>query len=178
MPEHGKAKELDKQVAEKLEKMFNFNADDRKLIFDELWKAHTNVTHLTPNQLLLRDFKIVNSVPIPGLPMLVEEFLRLPKAIEAVESFRREKTAEVVVIMGLKAADSVKRDIALYCENKNSTLLQLILKKLQNADLGLCEIDLNISGVMCFQQNNIKASRKQIVPLIKEATVEGDKLIN
>lgn len=152
--------------------MFKFDRKDRKKIYEELWAAHTNVSHLTPSQLLLSDLKIVKSVPVPGVPMLVEQFLKLPESLQAVQLFHDEKEAEVVIIMGLEAREVVKRDIALYCQNKASKLLELILKKLQNANLDLIEHDLNICSLIYFQQNNIRASRKQILPLIKAAAEE------
>lgn len=153
--------------------MFNFT-EDRKSIYDRLWAVHTDVSHLTPHQLLLADLKIVKSVPVPGLPMLNENFLKLPNAVAAIEAFVNKRGAEVVIITGIETKEEVKRDICVYCCDENNELLKGILMKFGKASLDLVKTDVGCQNILHFRQNNIKASRKQVIPLIQEAIAELD----
>jgi hypothetical protein len=44
----------------------------REKLFEELLAARSDVSSLTPSQLLVKDMKIASGIPVPGLPMLVE----------------------------------------------------------------------------------------------------------
>jgi hypothetical protein len=44
----------------------------REELFQELLAARSDVSNLTPSQLLEKDMKIASSIPVPGLPMLVQ----------------------------------------------------------------------------------------------------------
>jgi hypothetical protein len=44
----------------------------REKLFGELLAARSDVSSLTPSQLLVKDMKIASGIPVPGLPVLVE----------------------------------------------------------------------------------------------------------
>jgi hypothetical protein len=44
----------------------------REKLFEELVAARSDVSQLTPSQLLVKDMKMASGVPVPGLPVLVE----------------------------------------------------------------------------------------------------------
>jgi inorganic pyrophosphatase/exopolyphosphatase len=44
----------------------------RAKLFEELLAARSDVSNLTPSQLLIKDMKVASGIPVPGLPMLVE----------------------------------------------------------------------------------------------------------
>lgn len=140
-----------------------------------MWTEHTDVSHLTSKQLLSRDLKVVENIAVPGLPMLVANFLKLEGSVEAITSFVLEQKFDAAILIGLEAKESVQRDVAVYYNNQNKELLKYLLEELKtgkfagNMTLGLKEVDVEINNIVYFVQTNIKATRKQIMPLIIEA---------
>lgn len=172
VPKNGRTTELDVCLSETLQEDFCLK-EDKKHIFERLWSAHCDVSHLTPAQILIRDLKIVFDIPIPGLPFLVENFLKLTNALQAVESLLSTHNATVAVLIGLEANGDVKRDIAIYCQDDNNKLVQTILDKFKN-DPRAIELDLipsatSYPNLIHFQQRNIKKTRKHIIPIIIDA---------
>lgn len=166
-PEAGKATALDFEVAEKLEQYLDVQ-DNRLSLFNEIWDAHNDVSQLTTKQLLFKDLKVVNSVCIPGLPMMVEKYLQIEDAFQAMNEFIQEKQCSVLILMGLEAKESVTRDLALYSTQTDSVLLEKLIENLVNMEiLALNEIDLGNPQIKYFKQTNSKPSRKQILPVIK-----------
>jgi hypothetical protein len=44
----------------------------REKLYEELLAARSDVSSLTPSQLLVKDMKIASGIPVPALPILVE----------------------------------------------------------------------------------------------------------
>ncbi|KAJ8924784.1 hypothetical protein NQ315_000937 [Exocentrus adspersus] len=178
--EVGRAKELDFAVTKKLENKFEFN-QDRKVVYDKLWAAHNDVSHLSPRQILVKDLKIVENLPVPGLPMLTEDFLQLKDAYDAVENTAQEYKVPVLVLVGLDATKEVKRDIGVFWTTEGETLKDILLDKFNNSEklkgYNFCfeEVNSGYNNIICLRQNNIKLSRKQVIPLIKDAVLELGK---
>lgn len=130
---------------------------------------------LTSSQLLMRDLKIVEAIPVASLPMLVHDFLKLEDASNALAEFAQQKRTNLVVLAGLEASDVVRRDLAVYFRNEDDELLGLLLEEFKNGDTGdhnkleVLEVEVDTTNVVYFKQNNIKATRKQIIPLLKTA---------
>lgn len=99
MPEKGKAKQLDIDIALELEKKYKFSSNKRQELFDKLWAAHNDITHLTPKQLLYKDMKLIDGVYIPGLPKLVEDYLKLDGAHEAIRDFADNHKVYLSIIL-------------------------------------------------------------------------------
>lgn len=149
--------------------------EDRQELFDYLWKIHTNTETLTSKQILLRDLKIIDGIPLPGVPFLVHNFLQRNDSLEALVEFSIKKESNIVIVIGLEATDNVQRDIGVFFRNKNDILLKFILDELKNSNLDLEEIENDLENLIYFKQNNVKASRKKIIPLVKSA-VEKSKI--
>jgi hypothetical protein len=49
----------------------------REKLFQELLAARSDISNLTPSQLLVKDMKIASGIPVPGLPMLVEVYFNV-----------------------------------------------------------------------------------------------------
>lgn len=173
LPENGRAKELDLIIAKKLEDKFCFD-EDRKVVFDKLWTAHNDVSHLSPKQILSKDLKIVESIPVPGLPMLTENFLKLKDAYDAVTDMATEYRTSLLVLIGLEAKDGVKRDVGIFWKDGGEKLKDTLLATFENSEnlkgYNFCfeEVSSGYDNIICLRQNNIKLSRKQIIPLIKD----------
>lgn len=68
-----RATAMDVQVLGDLEKAGNLT-DDRSSAYQQLLDAKTDISSLKPEDLLIRDLKFANDLPIAGFPMLVEVF--------------------------------------------------------------------------------------------------------
>ncbi|XP_019766927.2 exopolyphosphatase PRUNE1 [Dendroctonus ponderosae] len=171
-PQNHKATALDIEVAAKLETLYGFNEDHQEL-FDGLWRAHMDVSHLTPSQLLLKDLKLVEGVYIPGLPMLVEEFLGLEGSQEALADFAKLKQISALLLVGMSTSGgSVQRDLAVYSSPPKEPLAEALLKTLlsKQADFFLEEKPSKFgANIHLLHLHNVQVSRKQLVPLVKEA---------
>ncbi|XP_018576374.1 exopolyphosphatase PRUNE1 [Anoplophora glabripennis] len=177
-PENGRAKELDVSIAKKLEDKFCFK-EGRGIIYNKLWAAHNDVSHLSPRQILLKDLKIVENIPVPGLPMLVQNFFKITDAYNAVENMADEYEVSLVILIGLDASEEVKRDVAIFWRDDGIELKNMLLTTLTNSEelkgYNFCfqEINTGCTNVVCLRQNNVKLSRKQIIPLIKYALLKN-----
>lgn len=178
-PEHGRVRALDIEIAKKLQRKFDLPEDQQKL-FDYLWKVHINVENLTSAQILLRDLKIVDGIPLPVLPILVDTFLKRPDFLTALTEFALKRRADIVILIGLEAGDVVKRDVGVFFKDKNDVLLNLVLGELKNGRFGdgetlqLEEVKVDVENLVYYQQKNVNATRKKFIPLVKSA-VEKNK---
>ncbi|KAK5642953.1 hypothetical protein RI129_009120 [Pyrocoelia pectoralis] len=158
-------------VSGELQRQFNISYEPHQR-FDQLWHAHNDVSHLTPKQLLFKDLKFLENLPIPGLPMLVREYLLFTNVHEQLISFCDEVNSATVVIMGLKVAnDEVFRDIAVFSNTHKKMRDSLVEHLMISTDLGLIEGAVDVPDIRYFTQNNVKMSRKQIIPLIKSIKI-------
>lgn len=163
-------KDLDFNVINKLEKLFKIE-ECRENIYNELIKARSDISGLTSVQILQKDMKIVNGLPIPGVPMLFSEFIKFSDAQDALKLLCVKYNTKIVIPMGLvKKDDKIFRDIGIF-----TTEICLMKDKLfdvltSNENLGLEEIHNEIVGLILFRQNNVRLSRKHILPIIKSVT--------
>lgn len=176
-PSAAKAKELDFEIAAKLENYLNIKPD-RENKFEELWKAHNDVSNLSPKQLLYKDVKVLKDVVIPGLPMLVEKYLQYPYVHEALKSYCEEKSCSSLLLMGLEAGNGdVRRDIAFFTNACRNNVLTMIIDALKDdKNLLLEEIEIGVPALRYFRQNNSKPSRKYIIPVVKDVISKSDAL--
>lgn len=170
--ENGRTFEDDVSIAERLEKILK-PTQTRKDIFNTLWKIHNDISSFTTKDLLRRDLKIVKTIPIAGVPMLVKCFLARSDAFSAISSLAEDYNTHTVVLVGIDASGVVKRDIAIY--STENTFLSILIDLLKNPttstenDLQLSECEVKLKNVTYFMQNNIKLTRKFILPLVSEA---------
>lgn len=122
--------------------------------------------------------KIVENIPVPGLPMLVADFLKLENAYHAIENFIKEHNTPLVLLIGLDATADVKRDVAIFFIEDSKTLKENLLKNLKNSEelkgynFSFSEVPTIYDNVVCLRQHNIKLSRKQIIPILKDCLLE------
>ncbi|XP_055846780.1 exopolyphosphatase PRUNE1 [Episyrphus balteatus] len=180
-PEACRKTELDSEIAAKIENFVGISdpGHHRENVFAELVKAREDIKSLTPYQLLHKDMKLISNsdgsirVAIPGYPILVQEFIKKPDAKHAIEMFAKEYNSSSIVLIGMKITNGsdVIRDIGLININ-NDGLFEEILDKIKIHDkpnLQLQEIE--NTNFLCgrfFKQENIRATRKQILPIVKK----------
>ncbi|XP_028132168.1 exopolyphosphatase PRUNE1-like [Diabrotica virgifera virgifera] len=172
-PDTKRAKELDFQIVEKLEHKFNFT-EDRIAVYDRIWNAHNDISTLNPKQILVKDLKMVEHIPVPGLPMLVEDFLKIQGSYEAVRKFAEERDTPLLILVGIDCLNGIRRDVALFSRNEDDPIRNRVLNLLCNCqhkgyDFEFKEVDVSCESVKCFRQGNLTLSRKQIIPVIIDA---------
>ncbi|CAK9802453.1 Exopolyphosphatase PRUNE1 [Anthophora plagiata] len=193
--EAGRAKDEDFQMVEKLGNIAFPSTDDRVArateIFREIVEAKADISKLTADDLLIKDLKVIGGVPFVGLPILVENFLGLSDALKALRNFAESRKATVVILMGLEVrSGKLSRDIAVssfsfsrtHRDITGTVLREKIIKTLMSPELSL-ELKLLRQieewqidkwkfedGTLIldlYTVGNIRASRKQIVPFIR-----------
>ncbi|XP_015122140.1 exopolyphosphatase PRUNE1 isoform X1 [Diachasma alloeum] len=172
--EAGRATPLDIEIMEKLESLRQEKATKtRDEIHSLILDAKTDISSLSPEDLLIKDLKYVNGIPIPGFPILVEEFLNLNRALDAVNSFTSERECRITILLGMDfKRDVVKRDLAVFSFLPNE-LENRIRLALEQSDLDLQQVSEKSKENWClrlYKQGGVRATRKQIVPIIQSAT--------
>ncbi|XP_035780173.1 exopolyphosphatase PRUNE1-like [Anopheles albimanus] len=179
--EADKAKQLDHDVAEFIEKnVKNIRPEEcsgyRESLFKSLVAARSDVSQLNAFQLLFKDLKILNqngrTVALPGFPMAVQEYLKLSECSQHLHQFACSTQSNVVLLLGMKVLPdgSVRRDIGIIPIDDTPLAEKIIsaLLEQQNISFGLERIETNfVNGAVFFQQHNLKASRKQLIPIVK-----------
>ncbi|XP_013103083.1 exopolyphosphatase PRUNE1 [Stomoxys calcitrans] len=180
--EAARATSKDIEICSKLEEILEIGnaVNNRKVLFDDLVRARSDVSSLTAAQLLRKDNKILASnkdgnmkIAIPGFPMPVKEFITKGNAEKAIREFAMENKCAVVLLMGMFVNpddNAVHRDIGLINFN-NGTTCEFIKQKLET----LTEPNLSLEQLSCcnfmngsfYKQGNIRATRKHILPVVK-----------
>lgn len=174
-PEADKARPLDHEVMEKMEAILELrDLSYRAQLFDELVAARADVSELDSYQILFKDMKIIGTtriIAVPGYPIRVQEYVRMPDAERNVRRFAVEHNCDVVVLMGMKySGGRIQRDLAIV-NIKNDQLFADCRKHLEDsADFRFQQVATFMCGPV-YEQWNIKMSRKQILPIL-------NKLIN
>lgn len=97
----------------------------------------------------------------------------MPLAEQNLKKFCEATGSQVILLMGMIVSGAdVQRDLAVV--NGGDTALFLkILQRLNSAEhLQLQEVDVTLGGTKVYRQNNIKASRKQVLPIVKKVVDE------
>lgn len=191
-----KVRPLDINVAEEIERTLNIENVfvHRKNLYNELVTARADVSALDSLQLLSKDLKIISNetesvrLAIPGVNVF--KYIEMENAAANVRIFAERNNVDVVVLMGMHPkGDSVERFIgvinikneALFngvsCREKDiffksfKNIFHQVIKamlSMRNPNLQLeCKPADFMSGTF-YQQMNVKASRKQILPVIKQ----------
>ncbi|XP_034942257.1 exopolyphosphatase PRUNE1 [Chelonus insularis] len=173
-----RATPLDIKVTRELEKIIDTcsstKQDSKDEIYSRILSAKTDIGCLSSEDLLLKDLKFVNGIPIPGLPILVKEFLNLNGALEAVNAFTRERECCLTILLGMDLKENVaKRDLAVFSFLPND-LENKITKALEESSVAKLSLLESTSkenwSLKLYKQENVRATRKQILPIIQSAS--------
>ncbi|XP_063610739.1 exopolyphosphatase PRUNE1-like [Penaeus indicus] len=160
----------DVRVVKELEAVLS-TPPDRTQLFAEMTSAKGDISSLTTEELLRKDRKVVGGrqvvVGMSSLPLRVEDYLQ---RADVGVSLEQHTGAHVIVLMGISlAGNSVERDIAVY--SKDEELRRSLTQYLEEAQGGLLQLasmDTNVAHCKAYQQKNYAASRKVVLPLVKE----------
>ncbi|XP_060083778.1 protein prune homolog 2-like [Ylistrum balloti] len=142
-------------------------------LYEQLKKAKCDLTGLTTIEILEKDLKIVTGssyvVAMASVSMELEEFVSRVNFIQDCQHFLRDQGAAILVIMTMyqDTVGEPRRQLAL-CATDNDFAIQLSsrLKNSLDPDLGLSVFPNSHDGIYCYTQENVKASRKKVLPLV------------
>lgn len=121
------------------------------------------------------------NIALPGFPILVQDYIKLDNVEENLKKFAKIQNVQIILLIGMQIncnnnenndENTIKRDLGLInMTTNNDKLYQKILYNLinhNNPNLELIEYtNCKFMNGKFFKQNNIKATRKQILPIIK-----------
>nr|XP_026483119.1 exopolyphosphatase PRUNE1 [Vanessa tameamea] len=170
--EVNKATPLDEDSAVYLERMIQLEdiQQGRQSKLDRLLRARSDVTSLTPSQLLRKDLKILEDIFVPSFPILVKEFLQKPQAFEAVNEALTLRSCNLAVLLGMDLNEGLKRDVAVIssCPERGDKLA----KFLQEWSSPPLQLEPESDQCLYFKQLNLAASRKQYMPALNEFLIK------
>ncbi|EDV95196.1 exopolyphosphatase PRUNE1 [Drosophila grimshawi] len=160
------------------------NIRRRQQLFDELVTARADISKLSLTEVLRKDMKQLqterHTVPIAGLPMLARDFIEKSDAELAIRQFAAG--SNLLVILGMlvppqTGGGQVQRDVALISLTGQRQLVErvrLALLESQSPPLQLHphEVETNFLGGCYLRQHNVQATRKHILPIIKQVLVD------
>ncbi|KAK3872707.1 hypothetical protein Pcinc_022223 [Petrolisthes cinctipes] len=146
----------------------------RDQIFQELTTAKKDVSDLTSEQLLRKDVKVVSGggliVGMASLPMMVQEYLARAGVSESLAEHSSSCHYDLIVLMGISISDQhVTRDLAIF--SSDHSLREKLVSELRGAEGGVLQLMPQPSSVdhcEAFLQDNVGASRKVVLPLVRD----------
>lgn len=180
--EYGRVTDLDVKMAETLQGLIQpatFQGND--MYFQDIDTAKTNVSQMTPSQLLRRDFKLWTT-PVTarrlGIASIVNWSLddwglihsQTPES--AMKAFASSHNLDVLVVMGSKQYPSqdpsFKRDLYFY--TSNVAIFSWFTKKLPlRVELGLVPRPMSTqAGFAFYEQRVVSSSRKVTFPIFRD----------
>lgn len=175
-----KARPLDRTVCDNLEQLLGMDDSKRNQLFNELVDARADVSTLDSLQILSKDLKIISNsngkrvIAIPGYPISVMEYTNMTNAAENFRKFADIHGCDVIVLMGMKVVGGqVLRDVGIV-NIKDRRLFDNVVDRLSKDSLLKLSVDDRIDFLdgKFYVQNNVKASRKQILPMVKNVLDE------
>lgn len=172
----------DKAIVTELEKILV--GCDRRELFQKLYEAKFDISALTMEDLLHRDFKVISNntmnIAIASLTTSLEAVLARPVAESELQKFSSETKSQIIVLLGIQidtAMQGTARQLAVYSsvQGYREQLMDVLEGvSLYGPKLQLQSIQPPFPSVTLYQQGNITASRKVILPLLKTFLL-GDK---
>ncbi|XP_053743525.1 exopolyphosphatase PRUNE1 isoform X1 [Synchiropus splendidus] len=178
-PAAGKVTPKDSQVAAALEMRFP-GLPQRGALFQALQKAKFDVSGLNTQQMLLKDMKAVSgslSLVISVLYVPLEDFLRPPDVEDELTAFCRQLSLDLLVLMTISFTDTQQpvRELAVFSHSATCRdQLSQHLEQAQNPALNLSPLSSPHPHITAYHQGNMLASRKKVLPLIKDFLREED----
>ncbi|KAH8317361.1 hypothetical protein KR074_010686 [Drosophila pseudoananassae] len=175
---------LDKCMVQNLELELGLVEDQRPQLFDELVAARADISKLKLTEVLRKDMKMLSTdrqeVPLAGMPILVRDFVDKSGAEKAVKEFAANSNLLVILGMYVNPTDGqVQRDVGLISLSAQSQLVDRVrqaLVKSRNPDLQLRphDVETHFMGGCFLRQDNVQATRKHILPIVKEALLDWE----
>ncbi|CAF1037678.1 unnamed protein product [Rotaria sp. Silwood1] len=176
-PSAGKTTEKDRQIYAKLQSFRSPSTDSLEL-YTNLRQSSCDVTGLSVQDLLQKDAKQIVTpnfrLIMSSLPMnyTVEKLIAELKILNDIHEFlSKNDNADGVIMTSVEVKnEETKRQLGFYI--KKIEYIQPLSEYIQNKELKLDlhehVLPINQSHIKLFDQKNVHASRKQILPLIEK----------
>ncbi|KAH7643619.1 hypothetical protein HUG17_5981 [Dermatophagoides farinae] len=182
----------DYEAINKLEDLMKHPADsepslyDRNEVYQRLVAAKNSLDGLSFEDLLRKDMKIVESISDNNLAicissvtgiLLTEMSLRdklkelknysnQPPKTAVFSDQSRPRTFNAIILMSLdnRIPNNLRRQLAIFCSNKH--LMRTIATCIERSEQLSLELITALESLRIYNQNNLKASRKVVLPII------------
>ncbi|XP_037639550.1 exopolyphosphatase PRUNE1 [Sebastes umbrosus] len=178
-PSAGKVTPKDSRLAAELESRFPA-LPPRDALFQMLQDAKFDVSGLNTEQMLLKDMKAVNerlNVAISVLYITLKDFLQRAELEAELSGFCLKFGYDLLLLMTISFSESKQpiRELAVFSHSATCRQQVILhLEQARNPDLNLCPISSPRHHVTAYQQGNTLASRKKLLPIVKEFLRERD----
>ncbi|XP_073423085.1 exopolyphosphatase PRUNE1 isoform X2 [Dendrobates tinctorius] len=173
-PAAGKVTPKDTEYVIILESKFP-DLPPRGAVFDSLQNAKFNVSGLTTDQMLRKDLKVLVGLDIrlaiSAIYMDIEEFLQRKDMEDELQDFCQRHHYNVIVAMAIAFTSAEpRRQIAVYSlQGVLRAMVSNVLEQATSPDLELSPITHHsCSHVTAYSQGNTVASRKKVLPILKD----------
>ncbi|KAM7421713.1 hypothetical protein PAMA_015725 [Pampus argenteus] len=179
-PAAGKVTPKDSQYAAALEARFP-TLPPRGALFQALQNAKFDVSGLNTEQMLLKDMKAVSgslNLAVSVLYITLEEFLQKAELEVELSDFCQKFGLELLLLMTISFTESKEpiRDLAVFSHSATCReQVSQYLEQARNPALNLCPISSPHPHITAYQQGNTLASRKKLLPIIKDFLKERDR---
>ncbi|KAK6178506.1 hypothetical protein SNE40_013287 [Patella caerulea] len=172
-PEVGKTTDKDRVVVHELEESLEDMGVERDALFDDINAAKFDMSDLTTMEILEKDVKLIESsnltVAMSSVTMEMTDLFVRENLETELKEFAEICGAQVVVLMTLGKSDDVtSRQLALYSNNRiyRQQIADVLLAH-NDPSLKLEVSDSPFEDIVSYNQGNVQASRKKVLPIIK-----------
>lgn len=172
-PAAGKTTPKDLDMAEKLGVFLPLEVDN-DTVFQEIKEAKFDLSGLTTEEILQKDLKVVPGdslmVAMSSVTMEMTDFAAREDFIGSLRQFSADRNVDAVVVLTVSVGDdgSMSRQLGIFSPSRvYREQMADVLNASQSPSLGLSPLSSNHEEFLAFEQSNVKASRKQILPVIK-----------
>jgi exopolyphosphatase len=149
--------------------------------FKDIEHAKSQVDNMSNRDILRRDYKefTVNGYRIgtSSVPWYFQAWMDrdgVDTINEAVTSYGKERTLDMEVIFTSYDHDGdYRRELAVFAFNKDLMPIKQTLEQTEKIQLDSFSVSSNAPHLDYYQQGNVKMSRKQVWPLLKEILEES-----
>uniref|UniRef100_A0A8C8RQ23 Exopolyphosphatase PRUNE1 n=1 Tax=Pelusios castaneus TaxID=367368 RepID=A0A8C8RQ23_9SAUR len=178
-PEAGKVTPKDSQYVTLLESRFP-DLPARSIVFEALQKAKFDVSGLTTEQMLRKDLKALSSnrliLAISAVYMKLEAFLQRPGLQQDLCAFCQQHGYGGLVAMTIAFNERNEpcRQLAVYSPHAAvRAAVCRVLERANNPSLDLSPLGSIYPNICAYHQGNTVASRKKVLPILKNFLREG-----
>ncbi|KAB7494807.1 Protein prune-like protein [Armadillidium nasatum] len=142
-------------------------------VFEELITAKSDVSSLNSEQIFRKDLKVVEAnnicVAVSSVPQLVKKYLQREDIDVDLQNISESYNYDIIVLMGIDVSGEVERDLAVVSRRKTlREELSVYLLEGKDGHLELEVVEIQFKNINLFNQKNRTASRKIVLPLIKD----------
>lgn len=173
-PAAGKVTPKDSEVLLKLETTVH-SLPQRSVLFSELQQAKFNISGLDSEQMLMKDLKTVSgpdlNIGISVLYLPLQDFLVRPGVEAELSAFSQRMGFDCLLLMSISFTETQQpiRELGVFSLSQPiREQVSLYLDQAQNPNLDLRPLHCVLQHVTAFHQGNTTASRKKLLPLLKD----------